>query len=88
MNVETIWENGVFRPGSAINQEHRVTIQVPDEERVNVTNPYNLPREVLDQAQAMLAKMEAIRNAPMPPDDGLNAITSKQLERIEAFALR
>jgi hypothetical protein len=36
----------------------------------------------------MLARMEAIRKAPMPPDEALPEMTDKQRERIEAMELR
>ena len=36
----------------------------------------------------MLEKYEAIRNAPLPPDEELPEISAKQLERIAAFELR
>jgi len=36
----------------------------------------------------MTERMDKIRNAPLPPDDDLPAISAKTLERIEAFALR
>jgi hypothetical protein len=64
-------------------------VEVPDEELLTTpSNPYNLAPEVLAQAQAMLEKFDAIRNAPLPPDDTLPELSAKQLERIEAFELR
>lgn len=36
----------------------------------------------------MLAKFDAIRNAPLPPDEALPDLTPKQLKCIEAFELR
>ncbi len=48
----------------------------------------NLPPEVRAAAEAMDARLDAIRNAPFPPDDSLPELAPKQLERIEAFELR
>jgi hypothetical protein len=36
----------------------------------------------------MRNRLDAIRNAPLPPDDELPELTAKQRERIAAFALR
>jgi predicted DNA-binding antitoxin AbrB/MazE fold protein len=89
MNVQAIWENGVLRPLQPLYLKHPlITIQVPDEEVEFPANTYDLPPEVIERAKAMLARMEAIRNAPLPPDDELPELTEKQLERIEAFELR
>jgi hypothetical protein len=48
----------------------------------------HLPQDLHKQAEDMPAKLEAILNAPLPPDDQLPEVTPKQLERIEAFELR
>lgn len=61
---------------------------MPDDEIDTSDNPYNLEPDVLSKAQAMLAKFDAIRNAPQPPDQSLSELSPKQLERIEAFELR
>ncbi len=58
-----------------------------DNEIDTADNPYNLPPEVIAAAEAMRAKLDAIRNAPRPPDHMLPELTPKQLERIEAFEL-
>lgn len=89
MNVQAIWENGVFRPLQLISIKHSIlTIVVPDEEVEVAASHYVLPKELSAQAQAMLAKMDAIRNAPLPPDEELPELTEKQLNNIEAFELR
>lgn len=89
MNIQAIWENGVFRPLQSINIKHAtLTIVVPDEEIETGSNQYNLSPEVIQRARAMRAKFDAIRNAPVPPDDELPDLTEKQLNRITAFALR
>ena len=97
MNVEAIWGNGVFRPIQPISIRHsRHTIQVPDEEiaanepaaAASVTKPYSLPPEVAALAKAMEMRMDSIRNAPFPVGADLPSPSQKQLDRIEAFALR
>lgn len=89
MNVQAIWENGVFRPLQPISIKHAIlTIVVPDEEVEVAASHYVLPKELSEQAQAMLAKMDAIRNTPLPPDEELPELTEKQLNNIEAFELR
>lgn len=91
MQVEAIYDHGrleFIRPMQLKHERLNLIVEVPDDEIVNVTNPYNLPQEVLDQAKEMLAKLEAIRNMPLPPDDELPELTPKQLQHIEAFELR
>ncbi len=60
---------------------------MPDDEIETNDNPYNLPPEVIAAAEVMDARLDAIRNAPFPPDQSLPELTPKQLERIEAFEL-
>ena len=91
MQVEAIYDHGrleFIRPLQLRHERLNLVVEVPDDEIVNLANPYNLPQEVLVQALEMLAKLEAIRNAPLLPDDELPALTPKQLDRIEAFELR
>ena len=96
MQVEAIYDHGRLEFVHPVQLKHdrvRLVVEVPDEEIVNL---YNLPAEMLAQAQAMLDKLDAVRNAPLPPDqasdafshDALPELTAKQLERIEAFELR
>ncbi len=63
-------------------------VEVPDDEIFNQSNPYNLPTKVLERAAQLRSHLDAIRNAPLPPDDQLPPIAVKTLKRIEAFALR
>jgi hypothetical protein len=97
MNVQTIWENGVFRPLEPLAIKHAfVTIQVPDEEVAANTSvvqeahqaTYLLPPEVEALAKAMEERLDRIRNAPLPDDADLPPLSQKQLDRIEAFAMR
>jgi len=61
MNVQAIWENGVFRPIQPISIKHKkLTIIVPDEEIEDVSSQYVLSGELKEQAQAMLEKYQGI----------------------------
>lgn len=92
MQVEAIYDHGRLEFVHPLQLKHdnvRLVVVVPDEEIISAPcNPNNLPKELLEQGQAMLAKLEAIRNAPLPPDDELAELTPKQLQHIEAFDLR
>lgn len=63
-------------------------MNVPDEEIGDPAESYNLPPEVFERAEKMRSRLDAVRNAPLPPDDQLPPVSAKTLERIEAFALR
>ena len=91
MEVEAIYDHGKldFIPPLRLKHEKiRLIVTVPDDE-IEKLAPYNLPQEAIERAQAMLARMQEILNAPPPPpDDELPELTETQLERMEAFALR
>lgn len=95
MQVEAIYENGKLEFVQPLRLKHervRLLVTVPDHEvdevQVQDLNVFNLPAEVVERAQATLAHMEAIKNAPIPADEALPELTEKQLERLEVFALR
>ena len=50
--------------------------------------PPGLPPDVIARAQALRARLDAIMNAPLSPDEALPELTTRTLERLEAFALR
>lgn len=90
MLVEALYDHGKLEfvpPLQLKNATLRLLVNVPDEE-IEMQAPRNLLPEVVERAKATLVRMEAIRNAPLPPDSGLPELTEKQLERIEAFELR
>lgn len=93
MQVEALYDHGRLEFTHPLQLRHkrlRLIVEVPDEELVDPTpvTYNNLLPEVLARAQAMRDKLDAIRNAPLPPDDELPELTAKQRERIEAFTLR
>ncbi len=91
MQVEAIYSQGgleFVRPLKLKHDQLRLVVIVPDDEIDTSDNPYNLPPEVLERAEKMRSRLDAVLNAPLPPDDKLPAISAKTLERIEAFALR
>lgn len=91
MQVEAIYHHGKLEFTHPLQLKHdnlRLVVNVPDDEIVNTSNPYNLPQEVIDLAAQMTERMDKIRNAPLPQDDQLPPVTAKTLDRIEAFALR
>ena len=95
MEVEAIYENGKLEFVQPLRLKHarvRLVVTVPDHEvdavQASDLNLLNLPADVVERAKAMLARMEAIKNAPVPADEELPELTEKQLERIAASALR
>ena len=92
MRVEALYDHGrleFIRPLQLKHECLRLIVEMPDEALVTpMSATCNLPSEVLAQAQAMRDRLDAIRDAPFPPDDELPELTAKQRERIEAFALR
>ncbi len=95
MNVQVIWENGVFKPIVPIFIKHaRVTIQVPDEEIVNpletLIQPIiseGIPEDVLKMAAEMSARRDELLMQQFYeyPDEPLS---KEQEQRVRAFALR
>jgi len=89
MNVQAIWENGVFRPIQPISIKHKkLTIIVPDEEIEDALSQYVLSGELKEQAQAMLEKYQAILDAPLLPDHELPELNAEYQDRLDAIELR
>lgn len=99
MQIEAIYKNGKLEFSQPIQLKHsrvRLLVEIPDEE-IATTKPaavrtpiasYVLPPEAQALADQMEAELDRIRNALLPPDDELPALTEKQKGRIAAFALR
>ena len=91
MQVEAIYNQGKIELSQPLRLKHnhvRLVITIPDDEIEVQDNTFNLSPEMLASAEAMLDKLEAVRNAPFSAGDELKSLNAKQLERIEAFELR
>lgn len=94
MNVQAIWENGVFRPLQPISIKHtQLTIVVPDEEITTIESEklpvYDLNDFPLNVRDAVL-KMQTIRDEILNASviDDLPEETEEQKQRWRAFELR
>ena len=95
MQVEAIYDHGKLEFVSPLKLKHerfRVLVTVPDHELEQAPaqdlSLANVPADVLERAQAMREHLDAVRDAPLPPDDALPELTPKQIDRIQAFELR
>jgi len=91
MQLEAIYDHGQLKFAQPVTLKHdylRLIVNVPNEEIFPSGNPYSLSAEVIERARDMRERLDAIRNAPLPPDAELPELTEKQLERIAAFELR
>jgi hypothetical protein len=91
MEVEAIDDHGKLefvRPLKLKHERVRLGVTVPDDE-VEVTSPSHplVSEDVLVRARAMRERLDAIRDAPFPPDETLADLTQNQLDRIAAFEL-
>ena len=89
MQLEAIYDCGkleFIKPVTFKRDRVRLTVEVPDNEIVDQPDQDILQEKLRRQARDMLDRLDAIRNAPLPQED--QSLTSKQLERIEAFDLR
>jgi len=91
MQVEAIYDRGRLEFVTGLQLKHdrlRVIVTVPEEAVAAVAPNYNLPPEITERARTMREKLDAIRQAPPPPDATLPDLTEKQRERIAAFECR
>lgn len=91
MQIEAIYDQGRLEfayPLMFKHQRTRLLVEVADDEIVNSPNTYDLPTEVISAAVQMRSRLDATRLAMLRPDAELPELTPKQLDRIEAFALR
>ena len=87
MQVEAIYDHGQLSfvsPLKLRRQQLRVIVEIPESE---IDAPP--ATEALDAYTAdLVARLDAIRHAPLPPDGDQPPLTPKQIERFDAFALR
>jgi hypothetical protein len=99
MQLEAIYEQGRLRflsPVTFTQNRFQVRVEVPadviasnDQNAPNVLNAPNVILQQLDDyARELVARLDAVRNAPSPADETLPRFTPKQHERLEAAALR
>lgn len=88
MQVEAIYDHGRLSFVSPVKLRHQrlpVVVEIPESE----IDDQPVVEEQLDpEVTALVARLDAIRNAPLPPDADLPPVTPKQIERYEAFLLR
>ncbi|MGM0540662.1 MAG: hypothetical protein ACQERT_15850 [Thermodesulfobacteriota bacterium] len=100
MQIDAIYDRGrleFMSPVKLRSGRIRVRVEIPDQEVLPQSEvqseeekdvEYTVPLRVKDKAREIKARLDQIRNAPLPEDDQLPELTEKQMERIEAFALR
>lgn len=98
MQVEAIYKHGrveLLQPLRLKRDNFRVTVNIPSEELLNDSRqaPVDVPGykpqpEVSARQHQVRARLDAILNAPYPPDDELPELGSEYEERVQAFALR
>lgn len=97
MKIQAIYEDGVLKPTQPLRLKRRlITIQVPDEEVVDVESQnekpkalVEIPPQVRERADALLKRLAKIQEEVLAlPEDQLPKVTAKQLERMEAFEMR
>jgi len=91
MQIEAIYRQGrleFITPVKLKSDNIRVLVEVPDEAVEPQDSAYGLPPEVIAGARAKRERLDAIRNAPLPPDDELPELSDKQQQRLDAFVLR
>lgn len=97
IEIEALWEDGVFKPLREISlKRSRVVLSIPEEalepeeepDKAAPAEPYTLSGEARRIAEEMQSRLEAVRRAAFPPDEELPAVNEKEWERIRAFAMR
>ena len=89
MQVEAIYNQGRIEFVQPLRLKHdhiRLVVTVPDEEVELV--PFNLPPELMQKAQAMIDKYQAILNAPLPSDQSLPELSPAYDDRLQAIESR
>ena len=87
MQVEAIYDHGqlsFMSPLKLRRQRLCVVVEIPESEIDSQPDMEDLDAYAAD----LVARLDAIRNAPVPPDADQPPLTPKQIERFEAFSLR
>ena len=98
MQVEAIYRNGrveLLQPLRLKRDNVRVIVTVPAEELQDHTpdseldlSAYHLSPEVTEAARQERARLDAILDAPLPPDNELPELSPEYEERVRAHELR
>ena len=101
MQIEAIYEQGRLKflsPVTFTQTRFQVRVEVPPD--VIASNDNNAPNDQnapnvksihwtwMIMPGSLVARLDAVRNAPVPADETLPRFTPKQYERLEAAALR
>lgn len=87
MQVEAIYDHGQLSFVSPLKLRHQrlqVVVEIPESE----IDIQPVIEALDDYTTDLVARLDAIRNAPLPPDADQPPLTPKQIERFDAFVLR
>jgi len=89
MQIQAKWENGALYPVRPLRLKHKtVVVEIADDELESRSGLYDLPEDILMDARHLQARFETIRNAAPIPEEDVQELTKKQLQRVEAFTIR
>ncbi|MBS0576702.1 MAG: hypothetical protein JSS45_09820 [Proteobacteria bacterium] len=92
MQIEATYDDGRLEFIHPIRLKHKrfnLVVNVPDDELAG-KEPLaaNLPPAVVALADQARRRLDAVRTAPIPPDDELPEPSAKIRERMDAFQMR
>lgn len=90
MKLEAIYDKGkleFMQPVHFLADRVKVIVEVPEEDLAG-SELYSGGQQESEYILDLVARLDAIRKAPLPEYAGRPRPTEKQLERFEAFALR
>ncbi len=100
MQIDAVYDHGKLEFVSPVRLRSgriRVRVEIPQHEILPQSRDqrgepkdtaYTIPEAVKKKSLKIKARLDQIRNAPLPAEDDLPELTETQRERIEAFALR
>ena len=90
MQLEALYDDGRISLITPVKLRHRrvqVTVTVADSELESMPAD-DTPDGLDDAARRLVASLDAIRHAPLPVASDVPESSPKQLDRIDAFAMR
>jgi len=89
MQIQAKWENGALHPVHPLRLKHKtVIVEIADDELESQSDLYHLPDDVLTDVHQMQERLDTIRSASSTLEDAAPELTKKQLQRMDAFAIR